>query len=115
NKPLESTRKILDGLDLTRHFTTDSIVAGDGPFPRKPDAAGLRHLMAQAGADQSSSLLVGDSVIDWHTARAASTRVCLARYGFGFQSFPVHELTADELVIDTPADLLSAAIGLAKN
>jgi phosphoglycolate phosphatase len=111
NKPLESTRKILDGLDLARHFTTASVVAGDGPFPRKPDASGLRHLMAQVGADQTSSMLVGDSVIDWHTARAASTRVCLARYGFGFQNFPVHELTDDELIIDRPADLLSAIRG----
>src|SRR5205814_2096148 len=107
NKPLQSTRQILEGLDLARHFPADSVIAGDGFFPRKPDSSGLRHLMARAGADAAASMLVGDSVIDWRTAREASARVCLARYGFGFLGFPVEELTADEFLIDAPADLLA--------
>ena len=115
NKPFESTRKILDGLDLARHFTDAAIVAGDGAFPRKPDTSGLLHLIAAAGADVGSSLLVGDSVIDWRTARAASTRVCLARYGFGFRDFPLDELSPGDLLIDSPADLLSIGFGLTKN
>jgi phosphoglycolate phosphatase-like HAD superfamily hydrolase len=51
-------------------------------------------------------VLVGDSAIDWRTARAASTGVCLARYGFGFDTIPLHELATDDRVIDTAADLL---------
>ena len=51
--------------------------------------------------------LVGDSVIDWRTARNAGTRVYLARYGFGFESVPLHELTLDDRVIDAPGELLS--------
>jgi phosphoglycolate phosphatase-like HAD superfamily hydrolase len=50
--------------------------------------------------------MVGDSIVDWCTARAAGTRVCLAGYGFGFEGFPVGELTPDERVIDSPAALL---------
>jgi phosphoglycolate phosphatase-like HAD superfamily hydrolase len=51
--------------------------------------------------------MVGDSAIDWRTARAAGTRVCLARYGFGFDSVPLHELTPEDRVIDAPIELLN--------
>ena len=107
NKPLAATRQILEGLDLARHFADDAVVGGDGPFPRKPDPAGLEHLTARAGATAASTLLVGDSMIDWKTARAASTPVCLVRYGFGFETFPLSELRPESCVIDAPGDLLA--------
>ena len=37
--------------------------------------------------------MIGDSIIDWETAHAASVAVCMARYGFGFEGFP-HERAA---------------------
>jgi len=107
NKPLRATRSILAGLGLARHFDDDAIVAGDGPFARKPDPAGLRHLVSRAGVSPSATLLVGDSIIDWRAARNASTCVCMARYGFGFEGFPVDELEAADRVIDAPLELLS--------
>lgn len=106
NKPLGATRQVLEGLDLARYFQPDGVIGGDGPFPRKPDPAGLRHLMARDGIAPSSTLMIGDSVIDWRTARAATTGICLARYGFGFAGFPVDELRVDDHVIDTPDGLL---------
>jgi phosphoglycolate phosphatase len=106
NKPLASTRRILAGLDLARHFEHDAVIGGDGPFPRKPDPAGLGHLSARSNVAGASTLLVGDSVIDWRTGRAASTPVCLARYGFGFQGFPQQELGPEDRLIDAPAELL---------
>lgn len=106
NKPLGSTRRILEGLDLARHFDADAIVAGDGAFPRKPDPAGLRHLMARVRIEASNTLLVGDSLIDWRTAQAASTRMCLAGYGFGFEAFPTDRVRSGDCVIDAPARLL---------
>ena len=106
NKPIASTRRILDGLDLARYFPADAVLGGDGPFPRKPDPAALRHLSASMNANADSTLMVGDSAIDWRTARAAPVRVCLARYGFGFESVPVEELGAEDCVIDAPAQLL---------
>ena len=51
--------------------------------------------------------MVGDSVIDWRTAQRASTAMCLARYGFGYDGFPVGELKPGALVIDAPIDLLN--------
>jgi phosphoglycolate phosphatase len=107
NKPIASTRRILEGLDLARYFAPEAVIGGDGPSPRKPDPAGLRHLIAAAGADGASTVMVGDSAIDWRTAREAPARVCLARYGFGFESVPLHELTPDDRVIDAPGELLS--------
>jgi phosphoglycolate phosphatase len=107
NKPIASTRRILAGLDLARHFPEDAVIGGDGPFPRKPDAGGLRHLIERAGVGAETTLLVGDSVIDWRVARAASTPVCLARYGFGFESFPLEDLGPGDRTIDAPADLLA--------
>ena len=107
NKPIAATRRILAGLDLARHFPEDSVIGGDGPFPRKPDPAGLRHLVERAGVGVESALLVGDSVIDWRAARAAATPVCLARYGFGFESVPVQDIGSADHIIDAPAGLLA--------
>ena len=83
------------------------MVGGDGPFPRKPHPGGLQNLAAAAGATVEATLLVGDSVIDWRTARAASTAICLARYGFGFEGFPVVDLGPGDRLVDAPAELLS--------
>lgn len=105
NKPLEATRRILDGLDLTRYFASKSIIAGDGAFARKPDPAGLQHLISCAGATAGATALVGDSAIDWETGLRASVRVCVARYGFGGDGF-VESLPADVWAIDSPGQLL---------
>ena len=105
NKPLAAAQEILEGLDLARYFGA-AVIGGDGPFPRKPSPSGLQHLAAAAGATAESTMLVGDSVIDWRTARAASTAICIARYGFGFESIPVADLGPGDRMVDAPEDLL---------
>jgi phosphoglycolate phosphatase len=105
NKPLAATRTILDGLDLSSFFGA-RILGGDGPLPRKPSPEGLEHLMADAGVGPATTLFVGDSVIDWRTAHAAGAASCVARYGFGFDGFPIDVLTDADRQIDHPADLL---------
>jgi phosphoglycolate phosphatase len=109
NKPLEAARAILEGLDLARYFGA-RVIGGDGPFPRKPDPSGLRHLIREADVTAGECLVVGDSVIDWHTARRAGARSCLASYGFGFDGFPTDELALEDRLIDEPADLASLII-----
>jgi phosphoglycolate phosphatase len=109
NKPIRSTREILAGLDLARHFPHDAVVGGDGPFPRKPDPAGLQHIQTDAGIPATATLLVGDSVIDWRTAKAAGSAICMARYGFGFEGFRADELEPGDLMIDSPLDLLEVS------
>ena len=107
NKPLIATRRILDGLNLSRFFEAGSVLGGDGPLARKPDPTALRELCARANVGASDSILVGDSLIDWETARNAGTQVCLARYGFGFREFPQDLLNGRERLIDAPAELLT--------
>lgn len=109
NKPRAATVRILNGLQLGQFFADDAIIGGDGPLPRKPNPAGLAHLCAWAGAGADETVMVGDSAVDWRTARALGTRIGLARYGFGFREFPQAELRGDEILLDRPADLLAAS------
>ena len=106
NKPLAAARTILDGLGLSRYFG-DRVVGGDGPFPRKPSPDGLAHLMGSVGVSPATTLLVGDSVIDWRTAHAAGAVSCVARYGFGFDGFPADSFWPGDKLIDRPAELLA--------
>jgi phosphoglycolate phosphatase len=107
NKPIAATRTILDRLDLARHFRPSLVLGGDGPLPRKPDPAALVRLMELSGVPRTATVLVGDSIIDWRTARAARSSVCLARYGFGFEGFPIDCLGPADRVADSPADLVN--------
>jgi phosphoglycolate phosphatase len=102
NKPQRPSERILAGLEVASLF--DWVIGGDTDLPRKPDPAGLRHLMAAAKTGADDAILVGDSAIDLRTARAAGTRICLARYGFGFR-FAATDLQGDELVADSPREL----------
>jgi phosphoglycolate phosphatase len=106
NKPQHATCEILDALDLARYFPPAQVLGGDGPFPRKPDPAGLHHLIREAAATPDDTTMVGDSVIDWRTARAAGTHVCLARYGFGFEGFPIGDLSRDDRLVDQADQLV---------
>ena len=108
NKPFEATRRVLDGLKLSRFFDTDAVIGGDGALNRKPDPAGLLSLCARAQCAPADAMLVGDSLVDWETARNAGTAIALARYGFGFREFPQDRLTGRERVIDAPAELTKA-------
>jgi phosphoglycolate phosphatase len=83
NKPTKPTEQILSALGLRDAF--EEVVGGDGPYPRKPDPAGLHAMMNAAGVAASNTLLVGDSAIDLETAQRAGVRCCLVSYGFGFR------------------------------
>jgi len=107
NKPLAATRHILAGLALAKFFPADCVLGGDGPQARKPDPAGLAALAKMHDAAVADVLLVGDSIVDWRTARAAGAHICMARYGFGFHDFPVAELEARDTTIGHPLELLT--------
>jgi phosphoglycolate phosphatase len=104
NKPERASIRILAGTGLLPFF--QHVIAGDGPWPRKPNPQGLEWLMTKTGCPRSSTVLVGDSIVDLRTARAAGVRICLARYGFGFDSLLPEQLNSDDRVIDSPSDLL---------
>jgi phosphoglycolate phosphatase len=102
NKPEAFSCRLLDGFGLSRHF--QAVIGGDSGFPRKPDPAGLRHLVGLAATRPPAALMVGDSMVDVETARRAGTRVCVARYGFGHLRMPI-DVGPGELVAERPEDL----------
>lgn len=103
NKPKRPSEQILDGLGLLNLF--DDVVGGDGPLPRKPDPAALLALMDAAGADTSTTLMIGDSPIDYQTAVNADVRCCVVSFGFGFARFQRDEVAALTCVADDAAAL----------
>ncbi|MEO8076648.1 MAG: HAD-IA family hydrolase [Acidobacteriota bacterium] len=105
NKPAQATTLMLDGLGLRRYF--GDVIGGDTSWGRKPDPAGLLHLAETAGVTPGRTLMVGDSPVDLDTARRAGTRICLARYGFGYRFTPA-DFRGDELVVDAPAGIIDA-------
>jgi phosphoglycolate phosphatase len=108
NKMRHATVKILEGLGLARYFTW--IEGVDGPYPPKPAPDGLEALRQRATASPHKTVLVGDSPIDLQTARNAGTRLCMARYGFGFVEMRAAALQGDEMFVNRP-DELPALLG----
>ena len=107
NKPQHPTERILEGLEIRQFFRW--VIGGDTAHGRKPDPAGLIHLMRQADAAPAASTMVGDSAIDLRTARAAGIRACLVRYGFGFPTAAA-ELSGNELIAETANDLTTLLV-----
>lgn len=105
NKPRAATERVLDGLGLRPFFRW--VHGGDGPFPRKPDPGALLDFAASAAADPALIVMVGDSAVDLATARAAATRLCLARYGFGYR-IADDAITPHDEVVDSPAEIPEA-------
>lgn len=101
NKSTRMTRLLLDALGWTHRFA--AIVCGDTLPVFKPDAATLRETIRLAGGGRT--VLVGDSMIDAGTARAAGTP--FVAVSFGFRDRPVEALGADA-VIDDYAELVPA-------
>lgn len=104
NKPLQPTLTLLEHFGWSRTF--DCVVGGDGPFPRKPDPAGLRDVMRACGAEPRDTLMVGDSMVDVEVARNAGTHICVAAYGFGGSRGDL-SLRGDELIAHAAADILT--------
>jgi phosphoglycolate phosphatase len=80
NKGEALSRRILDGLGLSRFFA--EILGGDSLPTRKPDPAGLRVLAERLGFPLARLLLVGDTWIDAETAHNAGCAFALVEWGF---------------------------------
>jgi phosphoglycolate phosphatase len=72
NKPSEAARAICKTLGLADYF---EVIAGAEPGqPKKPDARPLLDCIAALGGTADRSIYVGDSAVDFHTARNARVR-----------------------------------------
>jgi phosphoglycolate phosphatase len=81
NKPEKFSRLILQGLGVADRF--EVIFGGDSLGKRKPDPAPLLRAMAQCGFGPEESVIVGDSVIDIVSGKAAGILTCGVTGGFG--------------------------------
>jgi phosphoglycolate phosphatase len=80
NKFERYSTKVLESLGLARYF---SVVAGPDTFGvRKPDPEHLLRAVARAGGDRTATIMVGDSITDVATARAADVPVVAVSYGY---------------------------------
>ncbi len=79
NKPEYLARALLTRLGVLEVF--DSLVGADSLRMRKPDPEALFETVRRAGGDVSRCLLVGDTVTDRETARAAGVPSVLVTFG----------------------------------
>ncbi len=106
NKPEGMSRAIVDGLGIGQRFR--AVVGGDSLPTRKPDPAGVEHLLRLCGTPRHAMLLVGDSGIDVRTARAADVAFCGVAWGLTPASMHAEHPAR---VIEHPADLLLVVDG----
>ena len=106
NNPQGPSEKVLAGLGMRELF--DDLIGSDGTYPRKPDPAGLRALMDRAGATPERTLMVGDSLIDYQTAKNAATGCCLVAYGFS--NHTLDGVPTDGALVATDASTLGDII-----
>jgi len=86
--------KLLKELRLAPRFAA---ICGQDTFTmRKPDPDMLRLTIARAGGDTGHAVMVGDSMTDVATARAATVPVIAV--DFGYTETPAAQLGADRLI-----------------
>jgi phosphoglycolate phosphatase len=96
--------RLLDQLGLSPRFKA---VCGQDTFNiRKPDPAILRLTIARAGGNVARAVMVGDSMTDVNTAKAAGIPVVAV--DFGYTDVPPAEFGADRLI--SHFDALPAAV-----
>ena len=99
--------RLLDALGLSKRFI--AICGADTFGMRKPDPELLRRTIAQAGGRTDAAVMVGDSLNDIATARAAAVPVVAV--DFGYTDTPVDKLGPD-LVVSAFAELPKAVFDL---
>ena len=111
NKLERLTALLLDKLKLRNHFAA---ICGQDTFGmRKPDPEILRRTIAAAGGTLHNAVMIGDSITDIRTARAAG--VPIIAVDFGYTERPIAEFSPDRIIshfAELPASIaaISSAI-----
>lgn|GEM_PF-7045717 len=105
NKPEGLTRKLLSAFGWEKHFA--AVVGGDTTAARKPHPTPLFVAIERSGGGRA--VLIGDSINDTETAKAAALP-CLA-VTFGYRDRPAEELGATRL-IDRYDELIPILLGV---
>ncbi len=94
NKPEGLAELLLQRLGIRAAF--QSLIGADTLPVRKPDPLPFRTAVERAGGDPNAALLVGDTITDLKTARAADAPVILV--GFGPEGGGVARLKPDAIL-----------------
>lgn len=94
NKPEGLAEKLLQRLDFRTDFA--ALIGADTLPVRKPDPAALRAAVERAGGDTGKAILIGDTITDLDTARAAGVPCVLV--GFGPDGPGVEALDPDAVI-----------------
>ncbi len=105
NKPEAPSRAILSGLGLAAFFT--AVVGEDTLAAKKPDPQGVAYLQRLTGIELAETLLIGDSLVDGETGRAAGVATCGVTWGFGAKELAALPL---QFLVDTPEELRSLVL-----
>jgi len=95
NKPEALARLLLGRLGVMPAFG-EALIGADTLAVRKPDPEPLREAVRRAGGDPARALLVGDTVTDRETSRAAGVPSVLV--GFGPAGATVSDLEPDAVI-----------------
>ncbi len=102
--------RLLQTLKLTHRFAA---ICGPDTFGvPKPDPAIYRKTVVRAGGEPARSIMIGDSVTDVRTARAAG--VPIVAVDFGYTEVPIEEFQPDR-IISSFADLPAVIGGLQRH
>ena len=94
NKLERLSLRLLKQLNLAERF---AFVCGQDTFGmQKPDPEVLRRTVAAAGGDLTQAIMIGDSITDICTARAAG--IPIIAVDFGYSDLPISELGADRII-----------------
>jgi phosphoglycolate phosphatase len=86
--------RLLDSLNLSRYFAA---ICGQDTFGvQKPDPQMLRLTIRRAGGELERAIMIGDSLTDMRTARAA--KVPVIAVDFGYSEVAPAALNADRLI-----------------
>lgn len=103
NKPEAMARAILAGLGIGDSFV--DVLGGDSVPVHKPDPAIVHALERRTAIAREATMLVGDSLVDVATARAAGIAACAVTWGL--TPADVLRDAAPDLVIERPDELLA--------
>jgi phosphoglycolate phosphatase len=109
NKPEWLSKKLLQILNLAERFAA---ICGQDTFGvQKPDPRVFRETVMRAGGNPERALMVGDSLTDIRTARAANVPV--VGVDFGYTDVAIADLRPDR-VISSFAELPTAILDLTR-
>ncbi|MEO8504960.1 MAG: HAD-IA family hydrolase [Acidobacteriota bacterium] len=106
NKPESMSRRILDHLGLLPHFKV--VIGGDTLPVRKPEPETIAAVAQKLAVRVSTLTLIGDSLTDAATAKAAASGLILVSWGFR----PRSELETTGAPICDSVPELAARLGL---